>query len=206
MSANNRCDICKEIIGIKVYPTQTCDCKHTICYKCFLKHLEEKDYKDVKCISCDATYLMTPKFTIASKEELLILDLKYPDRIKCPLGCRWIGSRIDFLRHKIECSKRRIHCCEKIRIFSEHRIWCDECLEAKCSTFLQHDCSDINRKCELCKESMSAHQIIYCRRCERSCVPCPIGLTHDFYCKYPPVYDPYLDGMERAKEELTSRK
>jgi hypothetical protein len=202
----DHCDICEKIIGIKVYPTQKCECKHTICYKCFLKRLEEKDYKDIKCISCDYNYLMTPKFTIASKEELQVLDLKYPSPIKCPLGCRWIGSRIDFLGHKIHCVYRRIHCCQKIHIYKDHKIWCNECLEVKCSTNEYHKCLDINRKCEACKKQMNTHQVMYCRRCEEDYLQCLSTPLHSEYCDYPPKHDPYLDGMKRAKEELTSRK
>jgi hypothetical protein len=204
---DNQCIICHEIVGLKIYPTQRCDCRQIWCYGCYSKYMDGFA-AEKKCLMCTENYSLNPVYTLPTPAEMGWLDVKYNTLISCANGgCHWTGYRHDYVTsHVQKCRRRSIYCeeCDMMVIISDHYVYCSSCPRQICHTKKQCSYCTLNKFCSTCKKKPGYHRMLYCRNCDRDIKVCRNNTIADHHknCDFPPRYDPLEEGEKRAREGL----
>ena len=208
---DDTCLLCHNIIDIPVFFWKSreskCKCRLFICNECCINYINTfNSLEKVVCIICKEpvglkirdNFEVECKFTLHSIRfyYMSILDLKYPEGIKCR-HCDWVGSRSEHeYKHILECEGVMVYCtneqCDSKFKFSELQ----DHLDTKCNYRVM--------TCDNCKESMTNEKF-------KNHNPCIVtrkyNITHTFESSSKEVDTlSFLKRMEEIVYEATGCK
>jgi hypothetical protein len=199
------CVSCRQIVEVKIYPSQLCDCQQTWCCCCFREYYGNAKRKP--CVMCGKPYA-NKTYDMATRDEMKFLDAKYKELISCPYNCGWEGSRITYVdTHMDRCDSRPLKCatCNVRKPHWEHYKYCSHCPIWICGTLTVCSKCYTAGVCTFCRREPSSHKFEHCDKCKKDIKLCyheDIKLHYDS-CEFILREDLREAGRKRAISELS---